>query len=517
MAKTRAFAGRIIFDHLAKTAGQAVNAWLRDSLGSSCVTDNTIGDHTDLITRYGGEYSVISAHVHFHGGGLDPRYQYITCFREPIDRAVSWLNFLTNNHTIKQLPELLPQAERFINSNGKESDESFVRAITNPYVEHFANIFSSRVRSDAQKLSDALLTVEEYDAWGLYEELPTFLSDTAALIGLPPPEQLKPVNVTRTRQSVTEISPALRQRLEELNTLDIEFYRILRERWQQKHSQPPVAQPNIIVSAWEPYYREAVTVATGTLWTNAILSTMSTGTEITLPIQLQSSSPEPWVSHTKLPIELSYHWLDQAGMPVIFEGVCTPLPISTITHLHTYDLQMQIIAPEAPGEYQLALLPVQGKRIWFDTRGFSPYVISVNVTELSAEQHYAGADARFRTEVGRREDGEIYSTGLEGFLLFGPYTSLPAGRYEVKVDGFQESPEVGAFVDVTWHGASKSVPFMDITHTDVDSEAISVSLVFELTEDVTDLEVRIWVNAGVCASIHSIQIRPCIAIDAIDQ
>ena len=59
------FDGRIIFDHLPKAAGTAVNAWLVKVLGSGCVTPNLIGKHQDLICRYGGEYSVISGHVNF--------------------------------------------------------------------------------------------------------------------------------------------------------------------------------------------------------------------------------------------------------------------------------------------------------------------------------------------------------------------------------------------------------------------------------------------------------------------
>jgi hypothetical protein len=518
MAKPRAFDGRIIFDHLPKTAGQAVNAWLVNALGGSCVTDNKSGVHQELIRLYGGEYSVISAHVAFEGHGLDPRYHYITCLREPVDRTASWLYFVLSNHAPSQLTDIWPAAERFIASEGEELDQCLLGHISNPYVNHFSNIFSTRERNDAEKLGDALHAIEEYDAWGLFEELSDFLSDMAALIGLPAPEQLKRVNVTRARQSVDELSPQLHQRLEELNALDIEFYRILRERWQEKHSnQLSANSTHSAVSPWEPYYREAVTTASGTLWTDAILSTMGTSTEITLPIQLQSSSPEAWVSHQKLPIELSYHWLDQAGTPVIFEGECTPLSISVIHHLHTFSLKMRIVAPDTPGQYQLVLLPVQGKRIWFDTLGFSPYVLSVKVTDLSATQCYAGADARFQTEVGRREDGEIFSTGHEGFLLFGPYTPLSAGHYEVQVNGFQESGAVGVWVDATWHAASQSVPFTDVTHTDADSESISATLIFELTEDVSDLEVRIWVNAEVDASIHSIQIRPCITTDAISQ
>lgn len=52
MKPKQAFAGRVIFDHLPKTAGAAVNAWLRNVLGDGCVTDNLVGYNYDLIQQY---------------------------------------------------------------------------------------------------------------------------------------------------------------------------------------------------------------------------------------------------------------------------------------------------------------------------------------------------------------------------------------------------------------------------------------------------------------------------------
>ena len=120
MTKSHIFAGRVIFDHLPKTAGQAINSWLTKELGSGCVTPNLIGDHQNLIKRYGGEYSVISAHIHFLGDGLDPRYHYITNLREPLDRALSWLFFVYKNHEAEQLPGLWKLVERFVVSEGED-------------------------------------------------------------------------------------------------------------------------------------------------------------------------------------------------------------------------------------------------------------------------------------------------------------------------------------------------------------------------------------------------------------
>lgn len=119
----RCFPGRVIFDHLPKTAGQAVNAWLRAALGSGCVSDNLIGAHRELITQYGGAYSVISAHVHFDGSGFDPRYNYVTCFREPIDRALSWIFFVLNNHSDQDIVVLRRATQAFVDSEGEVGQE----------------------------------------------------------------------------------------------------------------------------------------------------------------------------------------------------------------------------------------------------------------------------------------------------------------------------------------------------------------------------------------------------------
>ncbi|WP_412526673.1 Wzt carbohydrate-binding domain-containing protein [Burkholderia lata] len=261
--RRQVFSGRVIFDHLPKTAGQAVNVWLTENLGAGCVTPNLIGGHRDLIRRYGGEYSVISAHVDFQGSDLDPRYHYMTCLREPIDRAVSWLFFLVKNHESAELPGLWEQAERFValadtpgsdllNFVEESFDQDFLRNIRNPYVEHFAGISPGSGRSERQKIDAALDSIARYDVWGLYESLPDFLSDVASLIEIPVPAHLQRVNMTRTRPQVGEISPSLRTCLEALNELDLEFYRELSERWARERVAR-TATPDLMTPRWQPY------------------------------------------------------------------------------------------------------------------------------------------------------------------------------------------------------------------------------------------------------------------------
>jgi hypothetical protein len=142
---------RVIFDHLQKTGGMAINQWLTTALGDGCVSPN-IGaiDHRSLIAKFGGTYSVLTAHVNFGRQGMDPRYQYVTLLREPIDRVVSWLYFIVNNNTSERFGEFWHVAKRFIESGGDDGDDLLHG---NFYVKHFASIdgvnpiYSQDVRS----------------------------------------------------------------------------------------------------------------------------------------------------------------------------------------------------------------------------------------------------------------------------------------------------------------------------------------------------------------------------------
>jgi hypothetical protein len=245
VSRQQVFAGRVIFDHLPKTAGQAVNAWLRDHLGESIVTPNLIGRHRELINRYGGAYSVISGHIAFKGEGLDPRYQYVACLRDPIDRAISWLYFVLKNHTAADLPEKWIAAEAFIQSDGLwEVADEFLRTsgsskrllgvfneighhINNATVEHFSAVLPGRAGNDYDKLSRALQAVEQYDLLGFYDDLAKFTNDLATLLCLPAVQPVQKVNVTSQRPNVAQLSPLLKKNLELLNELDLEFYQIL--------------------------------------------------------------------------------------------------------------------------------------------------------------------------------------------------------------------------------------------------------------------------------------------------
>lgn len=226
MHQIRAFPGRIIFDHLPKTAGQAVNAWLIDHLGAGCVTTNLIGQHRQLIRKYGGEYSIISAHVDFQEKeGLDPRYQYLTVLREPIARTISWIFFLINNvPDIETTRDLKQGAQLFLASDGMQATEAFWESITNPYSNHFSKINGAASGSDAELVDNCISTLKQYSIVGFQEDLDNFLKETARLIGIEFKNHAKQVNVTIAKKEADRLSARLLDKVIQLNAVDAALY-----------------------------------------------------------------------------------------------------------------------------------------------------------------------------------------------------------------------------------------------------------------------------------------------------
>lgn len=255
------FAGRVMFDHLEKTAGQALNGWLRAELGTAAVTEPLIGTHRELIKLWGGEYSIIFGHVQFDGTGSDPRYSYATMLRDPIERALSQMYFVLNNHAPDSVPEWNAY-QKFLNSEGDIVEPAVLYKMANYYVDHFASVESRLHRPAIAKLADAQAALDRYAVWGFYEQMPDFLGDLSRFLGIPAPKGLAPVNVTMKKPRSEQVSPKLRARLEELNALDLTFYRVAQDRYAAARAKfPSLARSGH--QGWEPYQFQGARASQG--------------------------------------------------------------------------------------------------------------------------------------------------------------------------------------------------------------------------------------------------------------
>ena len=108
----------------------------------------------------------------------------------------------------------------------------------------------------------------------------------------------------------------------------------------------------------------------------------------------------------------------------------------------------------------------------------------------------AATDPKVRTQVGVKEAGALVSSGKAGVLAFGPYQSLPAGRYLVSLQGSASKPfslDVTSNIGKQIHGRKQFAA--------QESADTLASLPFDLAAPAQNLEVRILIPEGSDAKI----------------
>lgn len=291
----RPFSGRLIFDHFPKTAGQAINAWLTEALGNGTVSPNLIGSHAEIL-RASGNFPIVSGHVFFSDGEqLDPRFQYATLLREPVDRSISWLYFVTRNHRPADLPELFEACRVYLESEGEELPALLEQSIVNPAVAHFAAIRGSRGLKGLELVDVAYRAILDYDCVGVFEQLNDFLDDFAALIGIPPPHSLRKVNATKERPRAEAVSAELRKNIAAITDLDRLLYKRVAELVGKRRLAATSAKPPR-ESKWARYDRPAsIARTTASLTVHAVRAlhaeTVLTGAVLQFDLEFELHEP----------------------------------------------------------------------------------------------------------------------------------------------------------------------------------------------------------------------------------
>jgi hypothetical protein len=130
----------------------------------------------------------------------------------------------------------------------------------------------------------------------------------------------------------------------------------------------------------------------------------------------------------------------------------------------------------------------------------------------SLVMHYSTDEPTIGSEVGERRLGAgTRTTGRSGWLLFGPYAALPAGRYRVELQGFAEPDNAGpVHVDVARDKGATVVAAVELEAAqlaDAASEDGWVVLPFTLAAPANDIEVRVRVGEAARLSVSGYVIR----------
>jgi SAM-dependent methyltransferase len=119
-------------------------------------------------------------------------------------------------------------------------------------------------------------------------------------------------------------------------------------------------------------------------------------------------------------------------------------------------------------------------------------------------------DPALRTDVGIREDDAIaFYNAAPGTALFGPYISLPAGRYVARLRFAAASERRGqATLDVCAAAGAQRLAARDIDAALLPGPQPIAELAFGSASELHEIEVRLFCAGGFTARIESVEIRP---------
>ena len=114
----------------------------------------------------------------------------------------------------------------------------------------------------------------------------------------------------------------------------------------------------------------------------------------------------------------------------------------------------------------------------------------------------------FLSDTGRMENNAIYSTGRQGHLLYGPYVTLPRGKYKVTFYSELLSPSKNSRVvlDVV-SSKEKKIHSQKILHVSNKRKRYWVkSLKFSLDEKTDHIEFRIYTDSKINMKIYRVRL-----------
>ena len=108
------------------------------------------------------------------------------------------------------------------------------------------------------------------------------------------------------------------------------------------------------------------------------------GARYVVPIEVENAGTAPWRTRGHEDgLFLSYHWLDERGNPIVWDGLRTALP-GVVAPGETLRAALDVRAPIPPGPYRLALDLVEEHRFWLAELGNEPWSCDVEVRARDA-------------------------------------------------------------------------------------------------------------------------------------
>ena len=112
---------------------------------------------------------------------------------------------------------------------------------------------------------------------------------------------------------------------------------------------------------------------------NRATQVLHPGQKAEFRIRIENGGPSRLSSYFDLPVYASYHWLDQNGKTVVFDGIRTALPFD-LDPGDNCSCLVDVEAPDQPGNYTLQISLVQEQLCWF--HNVSPGALATMPVEI---------------------------------------------------------------------------------------------------------------------------------------
>ncbi len=102
-------------------------------------------------------------------------------------------------------------------------------------------------------------------------------------------------------------------------------------------------------------------------------------------MRLENAGTATWRSRGDGGIRAAFHWLDQLGNPIVWDGMRTPFS-HPVAPGEEVEIELAVAAPIPPGPYRLSFELIEEHRFWFSEIGCSPLEIAIDVAPRIAER-----------------------------------------------------------------------------------------------------------------------------------
>jgi hypothetical protein len=123
-------------------------------------------------------------------------------------------------------------------------------------------------------------------------------------------------------------------------------------------------------------------------WLAYELPELRAGAEAAVEVVLRNAGSATWRTRGDGGVRLSYHWLDDRGNPIVWDGPRVEFgePVAPGDEV---EVVLRVGAPRPPGRYRLAFDLVEEHRYWFAEVGSTPLELDVEVRPRIDERRLA--------------------------------------------------------------------------------------------------------------------------------